>query len=86
MQKNKSNLVRLIIGPKVYQTTRKMAFAPISMAREKFTKENKNVIIALEKDDMIVLRKDFFASKEKLLDEVSNWKKGGYKCHYVLSK
>ena len=84
--KRKNKLVRLIIGPKVYETTMKMALASINMASEKYTEENKNAIIALEKDGMIVLRKDIYTSKEQLLDEVSKWEKGNYKCHYVLAK
>ena len=78
--------VLLIVDKKGYQTTKKMALATINLAKSKYEKENKHAIVAVEKHNMVTMRRDVFKSSEQLLNEVNGWERGGFKCYYVQAK
>ena len=78
--------VLLVVGDKAHQVSKKMALATIGLAKDKYKKENVHAIVAVEKHNMISLRKDVFKSKEELTKEVDSWELGGYKCYYVQAK
>lgn len=79
-------IINLIVGNKVYRTTRKMAMGVIDLAKEKFKDEGVNALVAVEKDDMINLRKDVFEDSQQLEKEIVTWIMAGYECHYYMNK
>lgn len=79
-------IVKVVIGNKVWEMTRKMAIATLSVAESKYNQDNANAIYAVEKDGIISLQKDVFDNTESLEREVTNWQKGGYKCYYTTKK
>ena len=79
-------IVKVVIGSKVWQMTRKMATATLSVAEAKYNQENVNAIYAVEKGDIISLQKDVFDDTEAFEKAVTNWQSGGYKCYYTTKK
>lgn len=84
--KRKEKMVTLIIGNKAWKSTRKMADATIELGKKKYKEENVNAIVAVEKDNMISLLKDVFDTTESLVEEITKWQRGGYKCYYTMKK
>lgn len=82
----KHNEVKVIIGEKVWLMPRKMANATIQIAKQKYIKENVNAIVAIEKADMVIMRKDVFDNTDSFVKEITSWEHGGYKCYYVTKK
>lgn len=79
-------LFKLIVDKKCYAVSEKMAMATIKLAKEKYKKENINAIVAVQKDDMIVMQKDVFDKTDAFVKAVANWERGGYKCYYTTKK
>ena len=79
-------LVNMVVGEKLWRCTRRMAMETINLAKQKYKKENVNAIVAVEKNGLIALRKDICKDEDDLIEEVTNWKKGGYKVYYTISK
>lgn len=84
--KRGSDIVKVIMGDKVWSCTRKMANNIISLGKAKYQKLNVNAIVAVEKGNMIVLQKDVYEDEEEFTKEIQNWALGGYYCHYNLKK
>ena len=78
--------VTLIVGNKVWKVSNKLVQATIEMAKQKYSKENVNAIVAVEKDGMVTLQKDVFDNTDAFVKAVANWEHGGYKCHYTTKK
>ena len=76
----------MVVGEKVWECTNKMAQATIEIAKKKYKGLNVNAIVAIKKGDMIILRKDVFDNTEALIEEVTKWTHGGYKCYYTTKK
>ena len=81
-----SDIVKVIIDKKVWEITRKMANGIINMAKKKYSEQNVNAIVAVEKDGMISLQKDVFDKTDAFVKAVANWEHGGYKCYYNTKK
>lgn len=79
-------IVKVIIGKKVWEVSRKMANSIIEMAKQKYKKEGVNAVVAVEKDDVISLLKDTFDNTDALVKAISNWERGGYRCYYSLKQ
>ena len=86
MKRNDGEIVRMVIGTKVWQTTRKMVKTTINMAKEKFKKENVNAIVAVEKDGIFSMQKDVYEDTDAFVKAITNWERGGYKCHYTTKE
>lgn len=86
MKSKENNILNVVLGKKVWQVSRKMADAMLSMAKQKYEKENANAIFAVEKGNVISLQKDVFDNTEAFVKAVSNWERGGYKCYYTTKK
>lgn len=87
MLKNKDGeVVKLIIGRKVWEVTRKMANATIALAKQKYMKENVNAIVAVEKDKVISLQKDVYEDGNDFRKAIEDWNKGGYICYHTTLK
>lgn len=84
--KKQNEIVRMVIGNKVWEVSRKMVNATIEMAKQKYMKENVNAIVAVEKDGIIALQKDVFDNTDSFVKAVTNWERGGYKCYYISKK
>ena len=80
----KNELVRVIIGHKVWEVSMRMAHQIIEVAKSKYKKENVNAIVAVEKDGIIEMQKDVFEDTEAFVEAVTNWERGGYKCYYTV--
>ena len=78
---NKNGLKILVIGDKAYQASQKYINGVIELGVKK--NEKQNVIIALQKDGIVMLRKDIFKEKETLMQAVGNYIKDGYKVTYT---
>lgn len=76
-------LVKMVIGEKVWVVTRKMANATINIAKEKYRKANVNAIVGVEKDNIISLQKDVYESTEALDKATQEWNQGGYICYHT---
>ena len=86
MLKNKDGeIVKLIIDRKVWEVTRKMANATISLAKRKYKEEGVNAIVAVEKDKVISLQKDVYNDTSDFEKAVNGWTSGGYKCYSIKS-
>ena len=75
-------MVKMIVGNKTYITSEKMADETISLALNRYSCQNINAIVALKKDDMVVLRKDVYDDEESLDKAIKEWEHGGYECYY----
>lgn len=75
-------MVKMIVGNKTYITSEKMSNATISLALNSYSHQNINAIVALKKDDVVVLRKDVYDDEESLDKAVKEWEHDGYKCYY----
>ena len=84
--KSKSEIVNMVVGKKVWQVSRKFAYATLELAKDKYTKENVNAIVGVEKDGMVSLLNDTFNNTDAFVKAVANWERGGYKCHYTTKK
>lgn len=76
-------LVKMIIGSKVWVVTRKMANTTINIAKQKYEKENVKAIVGVEKDNIISLQKDVYESTEAFEKAIYGWIHGGYKCYHT---
>ena len=81
-----SEIVKVVIDKKVWEVTRKMANGIISMAKKKYSEENVNAVVAVEKGNIISLQKDVFDKTDAFVKAVANWERGGYKCYYTTKK
>lgn len=82
----KRQIVKVIIGDKVWEVNRLMAETIIKMAKKKYKEENVNAVVAVEKDKIIAMQKDVFDNTDALVKAVTNWERGGYKCYYTTKK
>ena len=80
------NLIKLIVDKKCYAVSEKMAMATIKLAKEKYKKENINAIVAVQKDDMIVMQKEVHEHRAAFEKAVKDWETSGYKVYYVRRK
>lgn len=85
MAKN-GELVKMVVGDKVWVVTRKMALTTINLAKEKYKKENVNAIVAVESNGVIALQKDVFEDTDAFVKAITNWERGGYKCYFISKK
>ena len=76
--------VVLIVNEKAYRADRVYADTCIEMGREKY--KGKYAIIALEKDNMVMLRKDEYGSKEDMQTAIDVYRKDGCKVTYTALK
>lgn len=81
-----SDIIKMIVGKKVWQISRKMVKAVISMAKQKYSEMNVNAIMAVEKDNIVSLQKDVYEDTDAFVKAVANWERGGYKCYYTTKK
>ena len=79
-------MIKLIIGEKVWEVSSKMAKVIVGIAKENYMKENVNAIVAVETDGIITMQKDVFDNTDAFVKAVTNWERGGYKCHYISKK
>lgn len=79
-------VVRVIIGKKVWEVSRKMANATIEIAKQKYMKENVNAIVAVEKEGTIAMQKDVFDKTDAFVKAIQNWERSGYKCYFTTKK
>lgn len=79
----KMELVRVVIGDKVWQMSRKMAMGIIDTGKAKYKQQGQNAILGVEKDGIITLQNETFDSVQDFVKEVSNWEKGGFKCYFT---
>lgn len=80
---NKNGLKTLVIGNKAYQASQKYINGVIELGVKK--NEKQNVIIALQKDGIVMLKKDVFKKKETLMEAVAKYIQEGYKVTYTKS-
>lgn len=80
---NKNGLKILVIGDKAYQASQKYINGVIELGVKK--NEKQNVIIALQKDGIVMLKKDVFKKKETLMEAVAKYIQEGYKVTYTKS-
>lgn len=86
-RKEKDNdVVRMVIGKKVWEVSRKMAMTTIEIAKQKYKKQNVNAIVGVEKDSIISLQRDVYDDTAKFEKEIENWQKGGFKCYYTYKQ
>lgn len=76
-------IVTVLIDDKVHQMTDKVAKVLIKMAKEKYRKEMRNAIVAVEKDGKIEMRRDVFGTFKDLQKQAQELKANGFKAHYV---
>lgn len=81
-----NEIVRMIIGSKVWEISRRMVNSTIELAKQKYRKENVNAIVAVEKDNIIAMQKDVFNDTDAFVEAVTKWERGGYKCYYTTKK
>lgn len=79
-----ANIVKVLIGKKVWEMSIKQSKAIIEMAKQKY--KGKNAIVAVQKGDYITLLKDVFDSSESLEKAIKDWEESGYKCEYIKVK
>lgn len=79
-------IIKLIVNNKVHLISEKMANGVISIAKDKYLAQNVNAIVAIKKDDMVVLKKDVYEDTAAFEKEIHNWEHGGYTCCYVKAK
>ena len=79
-------MVNLIVGNKAYIISEKMSNATISLALNNYSRQNINAIVALKKDNMVVLKKHVYDDEESLDKAVKEWEHGGYECYYNKAK
>lgn len=84
--KKQNEIVRMVVGTKVWEVSRKMVNATIELAKQKYMKENVNAIVAVEKDGIIVMQKDVFDKTDAFVKAIQNWERGGYKCYFTTKK
>lgn len=84
--KKQNEIVRMVVGNKVWEVSRKMANATIELAKQKYMKENVNAIVAVEKDGIIAMQKDVFDKTDAFVKAIQNWERGGYKCYFTTKK
>ena len=84
--KKQNEIVKMVIGDKVWEVSRKMVNATIELAKQKYMKENVNAIVAVEKDGIIAMQKDVFDKTDAFVKEIQNWERGGYKCYFTTKK
>ena len=84
--KKQNEIVKMVIGDKVWEVSRKMVNATIELAKQKYMKENVNAIVAVEKDGIISMQKDVFDNTDAFVKAVANWERGGYRCYYISKK
>lgn len=81
-QPDNNKMLILIVGKKTYQVSRKYATTVIELGKK--VNENSNTIIALEKDGIVLLKKDKYGDKEAMLNVVKNYQSDNYKVTYVV--
>lgn len=86
VKEKKNEVIKLLVGRKVYTVTRKMAMATISLAKDKYKKEGLTAIVAVEKDGLISLQKEIYKDNDKFEKGLNNWSKGGYKCYFTMKQ
>lgn len=71
-----TDICKVFIGEKVYEMTREQAHSVVNIGLEKAIKGNKPVIVAVEKDDKIILQnlayrdaKEFYLQKGKFQEK-----------------
>lgn len=84
--KKQNEIVRMVVGAKVWEVSRKMVNATIELAKQKYMKENVNAIVAVEKDGIIAMQKDVFDKTDAFVKAIQNWERGGYKCYFTTKK
>ena len=84
--KKQNEIVRMVVGNKVLEVSRKMVNATIELAKQKYMKENVNAIVAVEKDGIIAMQKDVFDKTDAFVKAIQNWERGGYKCYFTTKK
>lgn len=80
------NLIKLIVDKKCYAVSEKMAMATINLAKEKYKKENINAIVAVQKNDMIVMQKEVHEHNDAFEKSIKDWETSGYKCYFTTKK
>lgn len=77
-----NNLVLLSINNNIYKLNKKAALSAIKIIEEETQKNNTNMLIALEKNNVIEMRKDVYESIHDLHDKISEWTNLGFKVYY----
>ena len=70
--------MKVIIGKSVYEMTSKQCEKLLSVAK----KQIKFGIYAVKKDGICELKKDEYTDKKKLIDDVTEYSKNGFKVYY----
>ena len=70
--------MKVIIGTSVYEMTSKQCDKLLSVAK----KQIKFGVYAVKKDGICELKKDEYTDKKKLLDDVAEYSKNGFKVYY----
>ena len=80
--------VKLIIGGKVWQMSRKQAYATLSIIIDSIrrNKKYKYMLVAVERNKAIALVRDSFETKQELDKEIARYEKLGFNCFSTESK
>lgn len=80
--------VKLIIGGKVWQMSRKQAYATLSIIIDgiRRNKKYKYMLVAVERNKAIALVRDSFETKQELDKEIASYEKLGFNCFSTESK
>lgn len=80
--------VKLIIGGKVWQMSRKQAYATLSIIIDSIrrNKKYKYMLVAVERNKAIALVRDSFETKKELDKEIESYEKLGFNCFSTESK
>lgn len=76
-------MVKLIIGEKVRTVPQSVVDVLIEVAKEKYINERKNAIVAIEKDNVVDMRKDEFKYMNDINAAIKSHEALGFKVHYA---
>jgi len=72
-------VVKVIVGNKVWQVSTKMAYAMMALGKKKHVDKHELAIVGVKKGKIYTLRDDVFKTELELETKVSKWLLGGYK-------
>ena len=78
-----NGLLALVIEKKAYEVSQKYVDAVIEIGVKKHAKQN--AIIALQKNNVVMLRKDIYDKPEDMQKVIDSWRKDGYKVIYTTA-
>lgn len=78
----RSHIVTVSLNNNIYTMPKKIILSMIKSIKEEIKERNINMIIALEKGNIIEMRKDTYASIHDLHDKISEWANLGFKVYY----